>query len=363
MIKFLIFFIFISLAYIGLHLYIAKFFIKAGYLKNIANKFFLIIALVSISVLFLRRKLTGDIFEFFYFISFLWMGYVLIFSFFIFLENIFSLFIDFKKSFLIINILTLIVFFISIYNAFKVPKLNEINYFSDKVYNDYKIAFVSDLHLDFSFKRILFSRIIDKILNQDPQILIIGGDFLDPGFKIDKNVNKLRELKIPVLFVLGNHEYYYGIDKTFEVVNKLNFILLKDSSFKYEDLNLIGVSDIRTENLKLEEVREIISKNYDNKKFNILVSHQPLYFKELSKDFDFLMLSGHTHCGQIFPFHIFTRIAYKYFCGEYKENKSFLYVSKGAGSWGPFMRFLSNNEIVILNIKKYEKNNSKHSRY
>jgi hypothetical protein len=74
------------------------------------------------------------------------------------------------------------------------------------------------------------------------------------------------------------------------------------------------------------------------------------------------MLSGHTHCGQIFPFHIFTRLVYAHFCGEYFKNNSMLYVSKGAGVWGPNMRFLSNNEMVVVNIKKYEKDNTKYSK-
>jgi len=356
--KFFLFFSLISLSYIGIHLYISNFFARAGFLKNNTNKFFLIIAFLSIFSFFLRRKFNSDFFEILYFLSFLWMGYVLIWSFFIFVGCFLSYFVEFKKIFIGVNILTFLVSLISIYNALKLPSINYLNYSSDRVAKDYKIAFISDIHIDFGFKNRLFSKIIDRISAEKPELLIIGGDLLDPGFRIDENIYKIRDLKIPIIFVLGNHEYYFGIDKTVEIAKELNIKLIRDESFNYGDLNLIGVSDIRTEGLDFDYIKRIISKYYENKKLNIIISHEPLFFKELASNFDFLMLCGHTHCGQIFPFHIFIKLIYKYFCGSYIENKSFLYVSSGSGSWGPVMRFLAGSEIVFLNIRKDGKNNS-----
>ena len=69
----------------------------------------------------------------------------------------------------------------------------------------------------------------------------------------------------------------------------------------------------------------------------IVVSHQPLYYSELAEAGAALVLSGHTHKGQIFPFHLMVRAAYKYFYGLYKIKDTYFYVSAGAGTWGPLM--------------------------
>ena len=62
------------------------------------------------------------------------------------------------------------------------------------------------------------------------------------------------------------------------------------------------------------------------------------------------MLSGHTHNGQIFPFNFFVRIHFKYKYGYYKKNKSKLYVTSGAGCWGPKMRLGTFNEIINFKL-------------
>jgi len=360
--KFFVFFLLVVLFYIGLHIYIANFFSRVGFSKNNVNRFFLIMALLSVFFLFLRKKFEGDVFEILCFLSFLWMGIVLIWSFFIFIGNLFFYFIGFKKVFVFVNFCTFFISLISIYNAIKPPSIRYLNYYSKIVLRDYKIVFISDLHIDFKFKNRFFSKIVEEIKCEKPDLLIIGGDMLDPGFKIDDEIYKIKDLKIPVVFVFGNHEYFYGIDETLEVIKNLGFKLLREDFFVYGDLNIIGFSDIKIENFSFDDVKKIVTKFYDNRKLNILVSHQPLYFNELAKDYDFIMLSGHTHCGQIFPFHIFTKIVYRHFCGEYFKNNSILYVSRGAGVWGPNMRFLSNNEMVVVNIKKYEKDNTKYSK-
>lgn len=84
-------------------------------------------------------------------------------------------------------------------------------------------------------------------------------------------------------------------------------------------------------------------------RFRLLMSHTPADFgKENAFD---LEVSGHTHGGQIFPFHIFTKLYNKYLAGLYEmENKAAIYVSRGSGQWGPQMRFLAPAEITILKL-------------
>lgn len=218
--RFFSFFLVLVFLYIYLHYYISLFFSRYGvFSKNTWFRMFLIFALISVLFLFLRRKFTGGFFEFFYILGFSWMGYILILSFLIFISDIFlKIFVfDFKKVFFVIISLSFLIFLKSVYNAIAIPKIKTIDLYIEKITNSYRIAFISDVHLDFKFKNKIFSKIIKIISEQKPDILIIGGDLIDPGFTIDNDVLKIKSLNFPVVGVCGNHEYYYGFDKTKDV--------------------------------------------------------------------------------------------------------------------------------------------------
>lgn len=352
-IRFFSFFIVLVFLYIYLHYYVSLFFSRYGiFSKNTWFRIFLVFALISVLFLFLRRKLTSGLFEYFYIFGFSWMGYILILGLLIFISDILlKLFVfDFRKIFFITISLSILIFLKSVYNAIIIPETKSINLVMENITNPYKIVFISDMHLDFSFKNKIFSKIIEKISKQKPDILIIGGDLIDPGFSIDSDILKIRALNFPVIGVYGNHEYYYGFDKTKDVYRKLGIEILRNQKYAFGDINFIGSGDIQSEDIDYDDFDKIISSLYDKDKLNILISHQPLYFDRISEKYNLIMLSGHTHCGQIFPFHIFTRIFYKYFYGEYKNKSSYLYVSCGVGTWGPPIRFLSKSDIIVLNI-------------
>ncbi len=352
--KFLIVFFLITVFYVYLHYFISSFVSRFIYKRSFWDKFFVFLCLLSVSTLFLRRFLTGGLWEYLYIASFIWMGYVIIFSSLILVSKIILLVypFDFKKIFIATFALSVLILFKSVYNTFKLPLIKEVEIHSPYISRNYKFVFLSDIHLDFKFKNKVFSKIVDKIKSQNPDFILIGGDLLDPGFNIDKDVLKLKSLGFAVFGVLGNHEYYYGIERSIRIFEELNIKLIRNSSINFDGLNIIGFGDIKAEQLEEKDILNIVSKNYMKNHLNVIVSHQPLYFEEISNEYDIIMISGHTHKGQIFPFHIFTKIAYKYFYGEYKNKNSLLYISSGAGTWGPPMRFLAESEIVIFNIKK-----------
>ena len=107
----------------------------------------------------------------------------------------------------------------------------------------------------------------------------------------------------------------------------------------------MGISDNQT--LQSQEVimKKLINKNL----FNLILVHRPKLWNYITKNID-LMLSGHTHKGQIFPFSILVKLQYKNIYGLYEKLNSKLYVSSGCGCWGPKMRLGTNNEIVDILI-------------
>ena len=112
-------------------------------------------------------------------------------------------------------------------------------------------------------------------------------------------------------------------------------------------MNIIGID----ENLNTKDQLEVFKKNYNTSKFNITLVHKPLIWDQI-KNKNELMLSGHTHNGQIFPFNKIVRLKFKYVYGLYESQHSNLYVSSGCACWGPKMRLGSENEIIQFNICK-----------
>ena len=156
------------------------------------------------------------------------------------------------------------------------------------------------------------------------------------------------EANKPILFISGNHEYYVkDYEQKLTQLNNYDLTFLDNESFKFKNLNCIGISD----NHALESQRLVATKLIQKNLFNLIVVHKPSLWDYVHKDID-LMLSGHTHNGQIFPFKFFVRLQFKHIYGLYEKLASKLYVSSGSGCWGPKMRLGTNNEVVDLLISK-----------
>ncbi|GAB4031471.1 MAG: metallophosphoesterase [Elusimicrobiota bacterium] len=352
----IIFLLIFSFAFIGLHLYASSFISRN--IKNFQHvrAFFLALAFLSIFSMFLRRSLDNDIFRFFSLAGFFWMGAVLVIAFVFSIADISMLFLRGKAiSSRIPWFAVAISIFLSLkalYNGLSDVNLKKLD-INLGLREPVKIAFLSDAHADFPFRKKLFFKSLEKAMAENPDFLILGGDLLDPGFQMsDEEFKKLRELKAEKIAVLGNHEYYYGLDKARDFYEKAGFKLIVNSSALVNGINFIGLADIRTENMSREESLKVFSSLYRNEAPNILLSHEPVYFDSFSSKHRVLMLSGHVHKAQIFPFHFFVRLAYRYFYGFYPgANGSSLYVSSGSGTWGPPMRLLAEAEIPIISVR------------
>ena len=249
----------------------------------------------------------------------------------------------------------LLCLFSAFYNGFRTPSLRHIEIAAAKLpieLDGYKIVLLSDLHLDSQSKMRSFSRIIEIANAQQPDIVLITGDLIDPGFDISQADGFFSGFKAKegVYASLGNHEYYFGMEEAIELFRRAGLRLLHNSS---EDLpsgiRLTGIGDVRMERLSAEEAASFAGKKQGAPE--ILLSHEPVYYKEFAARGIMLGLSGHTHRGQIFPFHLPTRIAYRYFYGHYSAGGAEFYVTSGTGSWGPRMRFLAPPEIPVITLR------------
>lgn len=338
--------------YIFAHIYIADLMSRFFNDKEKFRSYIYGIGFVVLFVLFLRVYFENSLYYNLVQIAYFWIG-VIFLSFFVFLfgdifSRLFSL--PFKDVFKLSFLLFLIILLFSIFSAFKFPNVNNVVLYSNKVDRDYSFFFFSDTHIDNWFKKRIFKKIFYLINNSDADFIIFGGDFADYGFRMSSDLKRISNK--PAFFVFGNHDYYFGSEKIENIISEMGFLNITSSSVVFGKLNVVGIDDIKTRKLSYNDVDKLLGLRYKPELFNIVISHQPIYFKEIANRYDVFMLSGHTHCGQIFPFHLFTKFLYPFFCGMYEYNGSYIYVSSGASVWGPQMRFLSNSEILRVVIKK-----------
>ena len=225
-------------------------------------------------------------------------------------------------------------------------KIKNLEFDSPKLARPQRLIFISDVHLG-SNPSSHAEKICRLIKPYDFDCLLIGGDLFDASTFQADDLSPFLQIKQPIYFVTGNHEYYVkNHSRKLADLKRFNITLLDNQSQMSGSVNLIGVSD----NQPVRRQAEIVDELTDKSKFNLLMVHQPSVWEAVSGSVD-LMLSGHTHNGQIFPFYLFVRMQYKTVYGLFSAKGSDLYVSSGSGTWGPRMRLGTQNEIVKIDIR------------
>ena len=233
---------------------------------------------------------------------------------------------------------------ISLING-RLVRLKTINISSNKVRGKMSLAFISDVHLGSNSEKHL-QEIFNALKKINFDILLIGGDLIDSSSFNLESLNIFNSVNKPILFVTGNHEHYLtDWSKISKKLHEFNIKNIDGKTFKFKELNIIGVGD----NLTIDKQKLKILNNYKKEKFNLVLSHKPSLWMEVPEKID-LLLAGHTHKGQIFPFNLIVKLKFNEIYGIYKRIGSTLYVSSGSGCWGPKMRLGSQNEVVEIKI-------------
>lgn len=214
---------------------------------------------------------------------------------------------------------------------------------------DMDIVQLSDIHLGSVSERFL-KRIVDKTNKLNPDVVLITGDLLDSHARFTpRSVATLNELAGPVFLVTGNHEGYIGAAKVKRLLEATKVRLLCNEITNLKDIQIVGINDSGDK----EQVAKTLKKMTVNKsQFSVLMYHRPVGLQAASEAGVDLMLSGHTHNGQIFPFNFIVRLVYKHMKGFFRHNGAYLYVSTGTGTWGPRMRLGTTSEIVTVQLRK-----------
>jgi predicted MPP superfamily phosphohydrolase len=219
-----------------------------------------------------------------------------------------------------------------------------------------KIVQISDIHLGMLVGEKRLKGILEKVKNENPDILVSTGDLVDGEmYDLTQLATLLREInpRYGKFAITGNHEFYAGLNKALAFTKNAGFTVLRGEGLTVAGLiNIVGVDDPAGKHSGLyKEVseRELLSE-FPQDKFTLFLKHRPLVDENAVGLFD-LQLSGHAHKGQIFPFSLITRLYYPIDEGCLNlPNNSYLCVSRGAGTWGPPIRFLAPPDVVSIEL-------------
>ena len=219
-----------------------------------------------------------------------------------------------------------------------------------------KIVQISDVHLGLIVREERLKKILQTVKMAEPDILVSTGDLVDGQIN---GMGGLAELihgvnpRYGKFAITGNHEFYAGLSQAMDFTEKAGFRILRGEGLTVEGLvNIAGVDDPAGNTNELYKgisEKELLS-GLPREKFTLLLKHRPLIDKNALGLFD-LQLSGHTHKGQIFPFSLITWMYYPVDSGCLKlVDNCYMYVSRGAGTWGPPIRFLSPPEVTVVEL-------------
>jgi len=219
-----------------------------------------------------------------------------------------------------------------------------------------RIVQITDLHLGLSVGHGHLEKVVEIAQAAEPDVLVCTGDLLDgwaPG--MEQLAETLSHLRAPLgkYAVTGNHEYYGGLTRAVEFTRQAGFtVLLNEVVQPRKWLSIAGFEDDTAryfgEHATWEET-SILGQASEGD-YTVVLKHRPVVKAECLALTD-LQLSGHTHGGQVFPFTLAIWAVYEYGHGlvELAPGRH-LYTSRGAGTWGPPMRFLNPPEVTVIDL-------------
>ena len=248
-------------------------------------------------------------------------------------------------------LLTLIIAIYGVYQANKIPNVIEFDIADNRIKHDTRIVVASDLHIDKATPMKQINTVVNLINAQNPDYVLLVGDVIDDTpDALEQEMDALKQLKAKKVYLsLGNHEYYNAPYKWMIKFTQMGFEILHNTGEAIDDTGvyIAGIPDASSAKINFEKA----TYGSNDEQYKILMSHSPLPATDIEKGQFNLQLSGHTHGGQIFPFHIPVKAFNGYLAGKYEVNGNMLYISRGAGYWGPPMRIFAPSDITVINLK------------
>lgn len=355
--------------------------------KRIFGGLILFFAIILPLSLILGRQYISEITRYFLFVPYLWMGTLCYLTMMLLLVDLPRLFIFLGKKILrksdlleldesrrvfinrslagSISLISLGATGLGVSNVSSGPYVKRVDIDLlkfPKSMDGFKIVQISDLHIGPILKRDWLSMVIDQVEKLQPDLIAITGDLVESYLKyLKKDLEPLSRLKAKygVYFVTGNHEYFYDYDNLIQELGIYGIRVLRNEGVEVGDSDqtfyILGVDDYsaaRFSSTHGQDVEKAVGYRNENEKESILLAHQPKAVFEASKLDVGLVLAGHTHGGQIWPWGYFVYLQQPYLRGLHIiGERTQLYINEGTGFWGPPMRVGTREEITLITLR------------
>ncbi|MFC8085700.1 metallophosphoesterase [Streptomyces sp. NPDC057340] len=217
----------------------------------------------------------------------------------------------------------------------------------------FRIAVVSDIHLGPVLGRGFAQKVVDTINSTQPDLIAVVGDLVDGSVKdLGPAAAPLAQLKARhgAYFVTGNHEYFSGAEQWVAEVRRLGLLPLENARTELPHFDLAGVNDVAGEDEGQGPDYDRALGDRDRSRACVLLAHQPVQIHDAVDHGVDLQLSGHTHGGQLWPGNLIAGAANPTLAGLERYGDTQLYVSRGAGAWGPPTRVGAPSDITVIQL-------------
>jgi predicted MPP superfamily phosphohydrolase len=223
--------------------------------------------------------------------------------------------------------------------------------------NGTTMVVLTDIHLNPLVGESRVARLVEQVNALRPDIVVAVGDIVDDDPNdIQRLGAALKELRAPFgkWAVTGNHEFYAGLEGSVRFLEESGFTVLRDRSEQATPgLVIAGVDDLGARGRFVSGDENAIVKALGNRLpgATVLLCHTPMDAEVAALNGAGLMLCGHTHQGQIWPFSYLVKQRFPLIAGRYDVGGMPVIVSRGAGTWGPRMRLWLPGEIVRIHLR------------
>ncbi|MES9523977.1 metallophosphoesterase [Streptomyces capoamus] len=217
----------------------------------------------------------------------------------------------------------------------------------------FRIAVVSDIHLGPVLGRGFAQRVVDTVNATRPDLIAVVGDLVDGSVEdLGPAAAPLARLRARhgAYFVTGNHEYFSGAEQWVEEVRELGLHPLRNARTELPFFDLAGVDDVQGESEGQGPDFGKALGDRDRARACVLLAHQPVQIHESVRYGVDLQLSGHTHGGQLWPGSLLAAAANPTVAGLDRYGDTQLYVSRGAGAWGPPTRVGAPSDVTVIEL-------------
>ena len=221
---------------------------------------------------------------------------------------------------------------------------------------------LTDIHLGNLRGKKELERIVRITKELQPEIILHTGDLFDSKTHFNGNddvLDPFRTIGVPHYFVFGNHDEQVGLMQVLRRVNESGVTVLMNEVVHYGELQIAGLNNMRADSQSFDihasndsaTVQSVMKRlEIDPERPLLVLHHRPDGISYMAQEGADLLLTGHTHAGQMFPFTLIAKWMFGYNKGLYRYKETHVYVSQGVGTFFSPIRFGTHSEITLLRL-------------